>query len=101
MSTNAKKFLKNLLGELTFAQMIKSLRETEEYSQQEVATAISEPRSRICDFEKGRRIPTLEQASKLADFFGHPRSFFYKRVFEDLARNAGVNLEIQVKEKSA
>jgi transcriptional regulator with XRE-family HTH domain len=101
MSINAKKYLTKMLGELTFSDMIHSLRKTEGFTQQEVADGIGEPRSRVCDFEKGRRIPTLEQAKNLAIFFGYPESFFYKRVFEDQARNAGIDLEIEVVEKSA
>lgn len=101
MTTDAKKFLKDMLGELTFADMLLSLRVTEDFTQQDIAVAINEPKSRICDFEKGRRIPTLEQAGKLANFFGYSENFFYKRVFEDQARKAGIKIEIQVKQLSA
>ncbi len=101
MSTKAKNYLKKILGDLTFSEMIYSLRKTDELTQQEVAEGINLPKSRVCDFEKGRRLPTLDQAAKLADFFGYPRSFFYKRIFEDQARNSGINLKIEVKEKIA
>ncbi len=57
----------------------KRIRETREYiglTQQQVASALSVPRSAISDIETGKRKVTAEELKSLADLFKHPVSHF-------------------------
>ena len=59
--------------------MGKRIRETREYiglTQQQIASALSVPRSAISDIETGKRKVTAEELKSLADLFKHPVSHF-------------------------
>jgi DNA-binding XRE family transcriptional regulator len=73
MSTNTMKFLKKITGqELNFANMIHSLRLADEVSQVELADMIGISKGIMCDIEKGRSLPTIDQAKNMAQALGHP-----------------------------
>ena len=84
MSTSTMKCLKKITGEeLNFANMIHSLRLADEVSQVELADMIGISKGIMCDIEKGRRIPTIDQAKNMAEALGHRVQGFIAILFQD------------------
>jgi transcriptional regulator with XRE-family HTH domain len=101
MSTNKKsKTLKELEklrgGSLLFKDMLHSVRLSVEMSQVELANLLGTTKSKICDYEKGRRVPTLEVASRLAKALGHSEALFVKKILEAQIEEADLKLKIKV-----
>ncbi len=96
MTTNALKYLIKEFGELTFADMILSIRTTDEISQTDLATQIGVSRGIICDIEKGRRLPTIEQAKDMAEFLGYPAEGFISILLQDQLRKAKVLMKVSL-----
>ena len=101
MSTNKKsKAVKELEklrgGPLLFKEMLHSLRTSEEVSQVELAALAGTTKAKICDFEKGRRVPTIELGAKLAIALGHSEALFVKKILEEQIKEADLNLKIKV-----
>ena len=101
MSTNASKFLKKLAGEqLNFSNMIYSLRMSDEVSQVELADMIGISKGILCDIEKGRRLPTIEQAKNMAEALGYPVQGFIAILFQDQLKKANLNLTVSLDKAS-
>lgn len=100
MSTKKSKAVKELekliKGPLLFKDMLHSLRTTEEMSQVELAYEAGTTKAKICDFEKGRRTPTLELAARLARALGRSEALFVKKILEEQIRDADLKLKIKV-----
>lgn len=95
--SNAIKQLENIRkGPLTFKDLLHSVRTTEEISQVELAELTGTSKAKICDFEKGRRVPTLEQAAKLAEALGHSEALFVAKLLEEQIKDANLKLKIKV-----
>lgn len=52
-----------------FSSILKSLREADGLTQEELATKLGISRSRLASYEQGTREPTLEILESMADFF--------------------------------
>lgn len=97
MSTNTKKILKKITGgEINFANMIHSLRLADEVSQVELANMIGISKGIMCDIEKGRRLPTIEQAKNMAEVLGYPVQGFVAILFQDQLKKANLNLTVSL-----
>lgn len=96
MSKTVKELEKLRGGPLLFKNMLYSLRTSEGMSQVELANLSGTTKSKICDFEKGRRSPTLELAAKLAVALGHSEALFVKKILEEQIKDADLNLKIKV-----
>ena len=59
---------------IVLAKRIREAREYLGFTQQQVAEALSVPRSAISDIEKGKRRLTTEELKRLANLFQHPVS---------------------------
>lgn len=95
--SKAVKELEKLIGgSLSFGELLYSLRTTEEVSQVELAEEADTSKAKICDFEKGRRIPTLELAARLARALGHSEALFVKKILEEQIRDADLKLKVKV-----
>jgi len=81
---------------LTFNRLLQSSRLTEEMSQVDLAQRCGTTKAKICDYEKGRRVPTFELAAKLAKALGHSEALFVSKVIEDQLRLAKLDLKIKV-----
>jgi transcriptional regulator with XRE-family HTH domain len=81
---------------LTFNQLLHSVRSTEEMSQVELAEKCGTTKAKICDYEKGRRVPSFELAAKLAKVLGHSEALFVSKVIEDQLRLAKLDLKIKI-----
>lgn len=100
MSTNAFKYLEKELGPLTFANMLRSIRSTDEITQVELANAIETSKGIICDIEKGRRLPTIEQAKEMAVYLGYPIEGFISILLQDQLRKANLSMKVSLKKAS-
>ena len=100
MSTKKSKAVKELekliKDPLLFKDMLHSLRTIEEMSQVELADEVDTTKAKICDFEKGRRTPTLELAARLARALGHSEALFVSKILEEQIRYADLKLKIKV-----
>ena len=83
-------------GPLDFKDLLHSLRTTEEISQVELAEKSGTTKAKICDFEKGRRVPTLELAAKLAKALGHSEALFVSKLIEEQIKDANLKLNIKI-----
>jgi len=83
-------------GPLVFKDLLHSIRTTEEISQVELAKSVGTSKAKICDFEKGRRIPSLELAAKLAKALGHSEALFVAKIIEEQLQEANLKLKVKV-----
>lgn len=95
--SNAIKELERIRkGRLSFKDFLYSLRTTEEMSQVELAEKTGTSKAKICDFEKGRRLPTLELGAKLAKALGHSQALFVSKLIEEQIKSANLKLKVSV-----
>lgn len=102
MSTNKKKVkygLENLskdFGVLTFADLILMQREDAEQTQVEFARSLGLSKQKLCDFEKGRRLPSPKMAEKWAKKLKHPAEVWVQVVLQDQLRRENVKMTVNV-----
>jgi DNA-binding XRE family transcriptional regulator len=83
-------------GALSFADLLISYREGEELTQAQVAKRIGISKQRLCDFEKGRRLPSLRAAFNFGKQLGkHPETWVLV-VIEDMLRKEKLNIKLAV-----
>lgn len=87
-------------GPLSFARVLKSHRECEEYSQQELAEKLGLSKQYISQLENGK-LPSIETAAKIARVFEMSEESFVRYVLQDLLNQAGISLEVELKPKKA
>jgi len=81
---------------LEFKDLLHSIRTTEEMSQVELAELSGTTKAKICDIEKGRRVPSLGLGAKLAKVLGHSEALFVSKLIEGQINDAKLNLKIKV-----
>ena len=97
IKSNAIKQLNNLRkAPLNFKDLLYSVRTTEQMSQVELADLAGTTKAKICDFEKGRRTPTLELCGKIAKALGHSEALFVSKLIEEQIKKANLKLKIKV-----
>ena len=98
MNTNyGSKELAKEYGELTFGSALESFRLCEEMSQKEFATQLNISQSSLCDIEKGRRIPSISRAAKIARNIGMPEETWIKLALQDSLRKENLNYVVLLK----
>ena len=100
MSTKALKFLQDQFGDLSFADMLNSLRTTDEVTQVDLAEAVGISKGLVCDIEKGRRLPTIEQAKVMAEYLGYLVEGFVSILIQDQLRKANLYMKVSVEKAS-
>lgn len=92
------KFLTQLLGgPLTVGMALEALRKSDETSQVAFAKILGISKAHLCDIEKGRRLVGPGRAAKFAMLLGHPPEYFVKLALEDLMRDEGLKLKVEVR----
>ncbi len=84
-------------GDLTFAQMIHSIRIYNEIPQVKLAKMMNISRSYLCDIENGRRFVSLQKARMFAQVLGYPETYFIAAVIRDQLRFAGMQYIVELK----
>ncbi|SMF47656.1 helix-turn-helix transcriptional regulator [Pseudobacteriovorax antillogorgiicola] len=93
--SKAMKFLEKLTGgPLTFADLFRSIREGEEWTQEEYGKLLGLSRQKVCDIEKGRRLPSPEKAVEYAKILGYHPESFAKLIIEEQIKKAGLKLKV-------
>lgn len=83
-------------GPLKFQDLLFSVRTTEEFTQEELAKKSGTSKAKICDFEKGRRVPSLELAAKIAKVLGHSEALFVSKIIEEQLKEAKLKLKVKI-----
>lgn len=81
---------------MNFGDLLYSCRSTEEMSQVQLAEATGTTKAKVCDFEKGRRVPTLEMAAKFAKALGHSEALFVSKIIEEQLKEANLKLKVKI-----
>lgn len=96
--SDAVKYLEKLRGgPLTFGALLRSIRECDEYTLEDLAKRFGVSRSHLCDIEKGRRGVSAERAARWARVVGYPESLFVKLAMQADLDAAGIKLKVYVK----
>lgn len=83
-------------GRLTFADMLSSHRKGENLSQVEMARVLGISKQNLCDYEKGRKIPSPKKAAEMAESLGFGATTFVQLVLQDLLLRDGLNFAVDV-----
>lgn len=83
-------------GELTFADVLRAHRESEELTQQEMANFLEITKQSLCDLEKGRKIPSLKRAESIARKFGMLPESFIELALQDQLRKLSLNYSVSI-----
>lgn len=84
-------------GEMTFARAIRAWRESEGWTQVEMARKLGVSRANLCDFEKGRKLPGPGRAWKMARKIGMVEPYVVQLVLQDILRREKVPCQVEVK----
>lgn len=96
---NIKYNSKNLekdYGPLTFADLLIIQREDEGLTQVEMADKLGVSKQKLCDFEKGRRFPSIKMATQWAKKLKHPPEIWVRTVLQDQLRRNKLKLKVFV-----
>ena len=77
-------------GPLTFAQLVRTVRETDEVSQEELAKRLKVGKSFVSDVENGRRVPSIEKSAEWARALGYPFEVFVEAAVRSMVAEAGL-----------
>ncbi|WP_020586568.1 helix-turn-helix transcriptional regulator [Desulfobacter curvatus] len=83
-------------GPVTFGRALWAYRKGEEMTQTELAQALGISSSSLCDLEKGRTIPTVRRAAKIAKQLGQSEKMWVQLAVQDSFTDAGLNYRISV-----
>ncbi len=83
-------------GPVTFGRALWPYRKGEEMTQTELAHTLGISSSSLCDLEKGRTIPTVRRAAKLAKQLGQSEKMWVQLAVQDSFDDAGLNYRISV-----
>ena len=93
--SDAMKSLERLMGgPLTFGAMVRSIRETDELTQEDVATKVGVSKQHVSDVEHGRRRVSIERAARWAEALGYPPAYFVRMVAQEEIDAVGVKLKV-------
>ena len=98
----ALKVLEDLIGEpVTFGLYLKSIRESEELLQSELAEKLGISVQHLSNVENGRKHVSIERAEVWAKALGYPEAMFVQLSLQDQFQRAGLNgYELTVKKAS-
>ena len=70
-------------------------------SQKDFARKLGMSPQSLCDLEKGRRIPSVERAAKIAKKLNEPIETWVMLALSDMIREARLDLKVDVKKKAS
>jgi transcriptional regulator with XRE-family HTH domain len=83
-------------GALVFGELLWAYRETEQLTQKELAEKLGITSQKLCDFEKGRRLPSLKQAAKFASTLGEDPATWVQVLLQEEVRKNQLKLKVSV-----
>jgi transcriptional regulator with XRE-family HTH domain len=87
-------------GALTFGSALEAHRMSEDLSQKAFAKTLGISAQSLCDLEKGRRVPSVDRAAKIANRLKEPIETWVELVLQDQLREARLSLHVEVKKVS-
>ena len=90
------KDLEREFGPLSFSDLLLIQREDDELTQVEMAKKLGISKQKLCDFEKGRRLPSAKMAALWAKKLGHPQEVWVQIVLQDQLRHDKLKLTVSV-----
>jgi antitoxin HigA-1 len=95
--SDAMQFLEKLTGgPLTIAELLHSLRKSDELTQQEFAKTLGISKQHLCDIERGRKAVTPIRAAVFATKLRQPPAFFIQLALHEELIHAGLKLKVKV-----
>lgn len=91
--------LKNLeedYGPLTFGDLLFIQREDKGWTQTKMAGVLNISKQKLCDFEKGRRLPSIKTVAKWAKKMKQPQEVWVQVVLQDQFRRDKLKLKVSV-----
>lgn len=83
-------------GALSFGEILRSHRLSEELSQIEFAKKLHLSPANLCDLEKGRKIPSPLRATKIAKNLGLAAAFLIQVALQDALRLEKLDFKVSV-----
>jgi len=83
-------------GPLTFGNALEAHRKCAEISQKKFALKLGISAQSLCDIEKGRTIPSVKRAAKIAKQIGHPEEVWVMLAFQDMLRKEHLPFKVSV-----
>jgi len=90
------KKLEKDFGPLCFSDLLLIQREDEGFTQVEMAKLLGVSKQKLCDFEKGRRLPSAKMAASWAKKLGHPQEVWVQIILQDQLRRDKLKLKVFV-----
>lgn len=81
---------------LTLGNLIKSIREGEEMSQESFAKLLGISKQYLCDIEKGRRYISPKLAANYAEILGYSKDQFIRLCLQDILERDGLHMNVTV-----
>nr|WP_321399399.1 helix-turn-helix transcriptional regulator [uncultured Desulfobacter sp.] len=91
-----RKEMEKEYGPLTFGRALWSHRKCEEISQKDFAKILGISPSSLCDLEKGRKLPSVQRAAKIASALNEPEKIWVRLALQDMLREADLKYEVSV-----
>jgi transcriptional regulator with XRE-family HTH domain len=92
------KELERDFGPLTFGNALESHRKCEELSQREFANLLGISPQSLCDIEKGRKIPSVTRAARIANQINEPEKTWIRLALQDMLRKGDLDYSVSLKE---
>ncbi len=94
--TYGREAMEKEYGPLTFGRALWSHRMCEEIPQKEFAKLLGISPSSLCDLEKGRKLPSVNRAVKIAGILNEPDKIWVRLALQDMIREADLQYEVSV-----
>lgn len=94
--TKAKDFLNELLGSVSFGEMLLSIRQSKKITQVDFAEKLGISKQDLCNIEKGRKLVSVERATSFAKALKMSKKVFAKYALQDQLHKAGIKGEVQI-----
>ena len=89
--------LEKEFGPLYFSDLLKAHRLGEEMSQGDLAKLLKISRQKVCDYEKGRRLPSMETIVKWAKKLQQPHEIWVRAYLQQQVDEAKLSLKVDIK----
>lgn len=103
MNTKRKdgsELLDEMFGRPTFGQYIESHRICEEINQKDMAKTLGISPSSLCDLEKGRKIPSISRAIKIARILELEEAVLLEALIQDQLDREKINFKVNLEKVS-
>ena len=93
--------LEREFGPLTFGNALEAYRLGDNLSLKNFAKKLGITSQSLCDLEKGRRIPSVGRAAKIAGKLNEPIESWISLSLSDMVREVDLDLKVEVKKKAS